>query len=283
MCSSDKAGNQQLIRPAKGPQGRRWGGISAGHGIGQPYSSLIFLLVVGTLAISPRFARAQENRVGEYELKAAILYNLTRFVEWPAAAYPDPQTPTTLCILGRDPFGSSLTTLISKNATNGKPVLLRHLRYEETIRNCHLLYVSSSERKIITQIFTTLKGSNVLTVGEMDQFAARGGVIQFALQDKQVRFEINLEAASRGGLKISSRLLVLARIVNEQNHSSGNQEGPIPLQSLSMILSPASRSGALTFCTAGEEPPGRDPTGSIENQRRLLSLEKTVMGSTGAN
>jgi hypothetical protein len=87
-----------------------------------------------------------------------------------------------------------------------------------------VLYISSSERKTVAQILTRLKGSSVLTVGEMSQFAVQGGVIQFTLEDKQVHFQINLDAASQMELKISSRLLVLARIVKDQGPNADSRE-----------------------------------------------------------
>jgi YfiR/HmsC-like len=164
----------------------------------------------------------QGDSAGEYELKAAMLYNLTLFVEWPPSAYPDQQAPILLCILGRDPFGSSLISIVPKQTVDGRLVLIRHPQNEKEIRGCHVLYISSSERKTTVQIFSTLKGSSVLTVGEMTQFAERGGMIQFALENQQVRFDINLDAASRAGLKISSRLLVLAHIVG---HSPLGKQG----------------------------------------------------------
>lgn len=164
-----------------------------------------------------------QDSAGEYELKAAMLYNLTRFVEWPSSAYADAQAPTVLCILGRDPFGNSLAAFASNAASSGRPVQVRRVPETKETRGCHVLYISSSERKSITQIFSTLKGASVLTVGEMAQFAARGGMIQFSLEEKQVHFEINLEAASEADLKISSRLLVLARIVKDQNRSPSKE------------------------------------------------------------
>jgi uncharacterized protein DUF4154 len=174
------------------------------------------LAVAGALAVSGRPASAQKDQIGEYELKAAILYNLSRFVEWPPSAYADSQAPTVLCILGQDPFGDSLKTLGQRQDTSGRPVSIRRLKNENGMRDCHVLYISTSERKTAAQVLSRLKGSNVLTVAEMSQFAVQGGIIQFTLEDKQVRFEINLDAASRMTLKISSRLLVLARIVKDR-------------------------------------------------------------------
>jgi hypothetical protein len=157
-------------------------------------------------------------------VKAAMLYNLTRFVEWPASAYPDAQTATVICILGQDPFGGYLTSIVSGQAAKGgRAVEIRRIQNDKSIRGCHVVYISSSERKSIAEIFSTLKGSSVLTVGEIVQFAARGGMIQFSLEEKQVRFKINLEAATRADLKISSRLLMLARIVKDQDKTSGSE------------------------------------------------------------
>jgi hypothetical protein len=161
----------------------------------------------------PRTAAGQGDSVDEYKLKAVMLYNLMYFVEWPPSAYPDPRAPILLCILGRDPFGSFLTSTVLKQTVNGRPVLILHPQNGKEVLGCQILYISSSERKTTAQIFSTLNGSSVLTVGEMTQFAAHGGIVQFSLEDKQVRFDINLDAASRAGLKISSKLLALAQIV----------------------------------------------------------------------
>lgn len=192
--------------------------------LGMSRVRLVFWLVLATQAVIPQFAAAQGDSAGEYELKAAILYNLTRFVEWPPTAYPSPQAPTILCILGRDPFGESLSSMVSKQAHNGRPVQIRHVRNDKEVGGCHVLYISSSERKQVVQILSTAAGSHVLTVGEIAQFAARGGMIQFGLEDKEVRFDVNLDVALRAGLKISSRLLVLARVVKQQNGDSGGSE-----------------------------------------------------------
>jgi len=163
----------------------------------------------------PSAAGGQEYSVDEYKLKAAMLYHLTQFVEWPDSSYPGRNAPILLCIVGQDPFANSLTATIPRESDNGRPVLIRHLQSDTEFRGCHILYISSSERKTATHIFSALNGSSILTVGEMAQFAARGGIIQFSLQDQHVRFDINLDAASRAGLKISSKLLALAQIVRD--------------------------------------------------------------------
>jgi len=161
----------------------------------------------------PHAASGQEDSVDEYKLKAALLYHLTQFVEWPESAYLDRHSPILLCILGQDSFADSLTSTFANENDNGRIVLIRHLQSDAGIPGCHILYIGSSERKIAPHILSTLNGSSILTVGEMAQFAAHGGVIQFSLEDQHVRFDINLDAATRAGLKISSKLLALAQIV----------------------------------------------------------------------
>jgi hypothetical protein len=207
-------------------------------GVGRPCVWRIISLVLCLLIVNPCISAAQENAVGEYELKAAILYNLTNFVEWPASAYPDSSAPTILCVLGHDPFGGVLTNSIPKEAGKGRPVVVRRVQPGKEIRDCHVLYISSSEKKTVGQIFSTLKGTNVLTVGEMSQFALNGGMIQFTLIDRQVQFEINLDAAAHGGLKISSRLLALARLVHEQSSGLEGKKLSHPAQPLELVNSP---------------------------------------------
>jgi hypothetical protein len=174
-------------------------------------------LLLADLAFFPMQAPAQGYRSGEYELKAAILFNLLKFVEWPASAYSSAEAPTVLCTLGRDPFGSALNEYSGKGV-NGRPLLVRRLQRDDDAHGCHLVYISSSERTVLSDILTTLKGGPILTLGEMDQFATRGGMIQLTVEDKQVHFTINLGAASREQLRIRSNLLALSRIVQSSDN-----------------------------------------------------------------
>jgi hypothetical protein len=175
--------------------------------------SMVCIVFCVAQVLYPLAAAGQDDAVDEYKLKAAMLYNLTQFVEWPNSAYPNRHAPISLCILGQDPFANSLASTIPDEKVKSGAILIRHLQSETEFPGCQILYISSSERKITAHIFSTLSGSYVLTVGEMAQFAAHGGMIQFSLEDQHVRFDINLNAASRAGLRISSKLLALAQIV----------------------------------------------------------------------
>jgi len=192
------------------PYDASWGRSPARLLRGMRIVSLVFC---AAQVMFPIAAAGQEESVDEYKLKAAMLYNLTQFVEWPNSAYPNRHAPISLCILGQDPFANSLTSTLPEEKVKGEAILIRHLQSETEFPGCQILYISSSERKTTAHIFSTLSGSCILTVGEMAQFAAHGGMIQFSLEHQHVRFDINLSAASRAGLKISSKLLALAQIV----------------------------------------------------------------------
>ena len=173
-------------------------------------------LIVGLLLVCYTMTwtvSGQSDSAGEYELKAAMLYNLTNFVEWPASASPDPRRSLLLCILGRDAFESALTSTIGSKQASVRSMSIRHLQGDREFAGCHVLYISSSERKSAAEIVAIVNGASILTVGEMTQFATHGGMIQFSLEDQRVRFDINLDSASRAGLRISSKLLALAHIV----------------------------------------------------------------------
>lgn len=187
----------------------------------RPLFRLLVLCLLMDCALFPQVALGQTDSAGEYELKAAMLYHLTLFVEWPPSAYPNSEAPTILCILGRDPFGNALTSVVSGQPAARRRVEVRHMQNANEVRTCQVLYIGSSEKKNIVQVLSALRGASVLTVGEMAQFATRGGMIQFSLEEKQVRFDINLDEASQADLKISSKLLTLSRIVKDQAKKPG--------------------------------------------------------------
>lgn len=171
--------------------------------------------VVLTIALYAPLARPQADSPGEYQLKAAFLFNFAKFVEWPHNTFPSPTSPFEICILGDDPFGPAIDDVLRGKAIGEHPVVVTRCKDLAETHHCQILFVSSSERKRLPEIFGALKGSNALVIGETDGFAASGGTIQFTLEDAHVRFMINTDAAERAGLQISSKLLVLAKIVRE--------------------------------------------------------------------
>jgi hypothetical protein len=148
----------------------------------------------------------------EYRVKAAYLYNFFLFVDWPKQAFKTNGDDFELCILGRDPFGTSLRSVAQKTAQQ-RPINLRHLNSVEPAGDCHVLYISRSEDARVAGILRSLRGSPVLTVSEKEGFVEQGGTVGFTLKGGKVRLEVNLATARQSGLRISSKLLEVAAVV----------------------------------------------------------------------
>lgn len=169
--------------------------------------SFVCMLVAG---VKP--ARA-DSSTAEYRVKAAFLYNFSKFVEWPAAAMGDSDRPFVIGVCGDDPFGSDLNKTVEGKTVEGRPYSIKRFRRAADIQSCHILFISESEKSKAAKIIDNLQNAHTLVVGDTDGFIQRGGAINFIIEDKKVRFEINPEAVSRAGLKVSSKLLALAKIV----------------------------------------------------------------------
>ncbi|HTL17245.1 MAG TPA: YfiR family protein [Patescibacteria group bacterium] len=155
-------------------------------------------------------SHAQEFRPSEYQVKAAFLFNFAKFVQWPPQAFSSKTSPLVIGVLGENPFHDDLARAIRDKTVDEHPVIMKELRSPTQATNCHILFISSSEKQQLPEIFKTLKKTNVLTVGETEGFARSGGMINFVLEGTKVRFEINKDATVGAGLKISSKLMSLA-------------------------------------------------------------------------
>ncbi len=154
----------------------------------------------------------------EYLIKAGFIYNFAKFVEWPTTAFAQPDSPIVIGILGIDPFGPLIDRIVENKKIGARGFVVRRLKWGgdlKDLKECKILFVGSSERAHIDELMQIVKTLPILTVGETPGFAERGGVIRFVLEDNRVRFEINVDAAHEADLTISSRLLTLARIIQQ--------------------------------------------------------------------
>jgi hypothetical protein len=167
------------------------------------------LLFLAALLALPAAAPAQT--APEYDVKAAFLFNFTKFVDWPSSAFPDPNS-LKVCVLGDDPFGHSLQAVAGEQVANHKLTVVRTDSISKP-GGCQVLFISRSEREHLSQILAAVRDSPVLTVGDTKGFVDQGVIINFTPEGSKVRFEINTESAERAGIKISSKLLQLAKRV----------------------------------------------------------------------
>ena len=164
---------------------------------------------------SAQFSPALGQRPSEYQVKAAFLFNFPNFVEWPAEVLPDTSTTLTIGILGKDPFGGAFVPFVGK-AVRGRTLIVERSTRLQELPFCHILFICDSEEKYLPQILEHFRNRSVLTIGETKGFARAGVMINFVLHENKVRLEINVEATERAGLKLSSKLLKLAQIVQEE-------------------------------------------------------------------
>jgi len=167
-------------------------------------------------APAPVESLSSTESVEEYRLKAAFLYNFANFTTWPKDAFVSERSPLVFAVLGQDPFGKHLENTLKDKHLNGRPLELVHFKQLDDLGACHLLFVSRSELKKIDELHERLEGKPVFTVSDIDRYAHEGGVARLGIEDQRPVMEINTAAAKRAGLSISSQLLKLARVIEDE-------------------------------------------------------------------
>lgn len=180
---------------------------------------MLFTVVVLVARAAP--AAGEPPAATEYQIKAAFLYNFALFVEWPPDAAPQPNTPFLIGIFGEDPFDADVEQAMKDETVNGRPIVIKHFSRVEDLEFSHILFIRAAERARLKSILDAVHRWSALTVGETERFTEQGGMVNFTLKGNRVRFEINREATTRAGLKISSKLLNLAE---EIRGSGGGRE-----------------------------------------------------------
>lgn len=180
----------------------------------------LFTVLLCTLLFFP-YSHAQKARPTDYQVKAVYLINFARFVAWPDKPGMQ-QDSFTICVLGPDPFGRTLDTVLAGEKIAGRSAVAKRISTPQESFDCRILFVNSTDTGLTARIVEAANKQGVLTVSDMQHFANRGGMIQFVTDDKRVRFEVNLTAAQRAGLTLSSELLKVATVVRT-NETAGDQ------------------------------------------------------------
>jgi hypothetical protein len=156
---------------------------------------------------------AQDEGPGEYPHKATFLAQFPDFIEWPDSAFAEPKSSFLICVFGNFSFGTSLAQATANGTFHGRKLEVRWVRKMPDVRACQILFVSRSELGRYGQVLGAAHNAGILTVGETPHFLEAGGAISFSFEKEALQFEVNLAAVSGAGLKVSSRLLSLARRV----------------------------------------------------------------------
>ena len=150
---------------------------------------------------------------GEYEIKAAFLFNFAKFVEWPVAASDDSSSPVVIGIVGPDPFGEVLPNTVADETVKGRRLKVRHYQPADDLAGCQVLFVSRDQTAGLNELLKRASARHILTVSESEDFLRQGGMINFVQVGKNVRFDICKGAVEEAGLKMSSKLLAVAHAV----------------------------------------------------------------------
>jgi hypothetical protein len=175
--------------------------------------ALLAALVAGSSNLHPQTAKPTE-----YQVKAEYLVKIAKFVEWPQIASTpvsgtaQPEEPFAICVLGQDPFGPALDAALAGEAVGRHPLVPRRVPNAREAVGCRVIFIAEDDRELRRDL-TALEKSAILTVGDHPEFLKRGGMIQFVLEGNRVRFEVNLAAAKKAGLNLSSELLKVAAAV----------------------------------------------------------------------
>jgi hypothetical protein len=170
----------------------------------------------GTVWASATEAEPAKPVAQEYQVKAVFLFRFIQFVEWPKGIPQTPDTSVCIGVLGDDPFGSALDEVVKNEIVHSRKLAVRRSSQPDDLKACALVFVSRSEQSRMSSVISSLGSAPVVSVSEAPGFARLGGIINFFLEGKKVRFEINPSAAKKHGLRISSELLKLGRIVESE-------------------------------------------------------------------
>lgn len=167
--------------------------------------ALLLLLVLNSM-----LSQAQ-SPTAVNQVKAVFLFNFTQFVTWPSFSFNGSNAPFVIGVLGNDPFGRYLDKVVEGEQVDGHPIIVK--RYDEAgeVKDCHILFINNSNPAAVLK---EVSNQATLTVGDAENFARRGGMIRFYVENNKIRLQINARAAKEASLSISSKLLRLANVID---------------------------------------------------------------------
>jgi uncharacterized protein DUF4154 len=175
--------------------------------------ALIKRMMLAALLLGAAAALGQGERASEAQIKAAFIFKFGGFVEWPARAFARADSTFTIGVLGADSVAAELESLVAGRAVQGRSVSVHKLKRGDSLAGLHMLFVGQSEALRLAEVLGAARGQPLLIVTDSDDALTRGSIINFITVDDKVRFDIALPQAERGQLKISARLLAVARKV----------------------------------------------------------------------
>jgi YfiR/HmsC-like len=156
------------------------------------------------------------------QISAAFIFNFAKFTEWPPQAFADAGSPMTVCFLGAEDVRGAYQNISAGKTVNGRPVLVREVKPTGDVHDCHIVYMDSPNLSLFAGVLKNTRQCNALVVGTAEGFLERGGMIKLLVENNRMRFDVNMGAVGRTKIKLSSKLLALARSVVDLPDPAGN-------------------------------------------------------------
>jgi hypothetical protein len=177
------------------------------------------IMLIGLAMLCPGFGTclgAETPALKEHELKAAFLYNFTKFIEWPTNRFQNANAPFVVAVAGNSPCTAELEKIAKERKVSGREIIIKRVATAEAVGDAHVLFMPASEDARGKDWLAALRGRNVLTIGESELFGKQGGIINFLVEGEKIRFEVNMDQADASGLKVSAQLQKLAKTVRRK-------------------------------------------------------------------
>ena len=179
---------------------------------GRRFVVLALLLMIAFLGMRPASAQG-ELQATEPRVKAAFLFKFGSYVEWPSGTFASANAPLTIGVVDADTLADELTAIVAGRSLDGRPVVVRKLHAGDATAGLNIIFIGKTSSRRTAEILSPIKGRATLAVTESEDALDFGSTINFVIVDGKVRFDVALPPADAGGLKISSRLLAVARKV----------------------------------------------------------------------
>ena len=177
--------------------------------------------LLASFAVRVEASMGSEELSKEYRVKAAYIYNFAGFATWPEEAFETEESPIVVGLVGRDPFGGALDASLKGRKIGKRALRVERFEKPSQLRFCHLLFIARGDEEVLLEALKFTRGKSVLSVSEVPGALDRGALVNFFIEDKSVRFEVQVDEVKRSKLALSSKLLRLAKIVRDEETEGG--------------------------------------------------------------
>ncbi len=184
--------------------------------------AILAAIILGVLLQAGSVQAAETPALSEGQVKALFLFNFAKYVEWPAGVFSNSSAPIVIGVVGEDGFSDEFRRMTGDRTVNDRKVEIKQVQNTADLKDCQILFIRSSENGRLAEILEAVKNSAVLTVGETDRFLLQEGMINFTKKENKIHLEINLVPANRVNLKLSSKLLTVADVVQGRTEGTRN-------------------------------------------------------------